>query len=77
MSYEKTAESVVDAALKANEKVLNKSLKEAIINARLTGYGFLMIKRASRGDNYIIQSARWHEVDDALRELGVKGAIGG
>lgn len=70
-------DKTVDYAIVHNRDAIEKAIKEALQNSRLTGYGFVVIKRESRGGKFNIKSALWPELDKALRDLGVKGALGG
>jgi len=68
--------NIVENALSANAEEIEKSLRDAVLNARLIGIGFVAITRAKRGDHYRVTSMMWHEVEDALKSIGVRNGRG-
>lgn len=67
----------IETVFERQEDRIKKCVKNAIENSYQVGVGFVVIKRLNRGSEFIISQMLWHEVDQVLREIGVKGAIGG
>lgn len=65
----------IEKLMLAKQPVISKAMEGAIQNAFELGAGFVVIRRLNRGSELIIEEMLWHEVDDVLRSLGVKGAI--
>lgn len=56
---------------------IEKAMKCAIKNAYDIGSGFVVVKRMGHKSEVFIKEMLWHEVEEELRRIGVKGAFGG
>jgi hypothetical protein len=58
------------------EKASNLTEK-ALLDAELTGYGFIAISRVRGSQAYHVRHLSWSEVKEALHEIGAMGPLGG
>jgi hypothetical protein len=63
-----------DGVLARLSERLEKPSRDAMVNAMALGYGFIMIKRNKSGQ-FIVKSVLWHEIEDILTDMGVKGGF--